>query len=476
LQLVTSNLLGTGVGEWPTPKFCDIDADNDQDLFIGNYSGKIWFYRNDGDSANYNFTYVTNYFDSIDVGDYAAPEFADMDGDGDFDLWVGRDAASQYYSNDPGDVFYYENVGTPQAPQFVLQTTNSFTLDAGNSCNAQLVDDDQDGDLDLWYSNVKWLTLYRNEGTATEAIFTFNNGNLLNGTFPHFIALYDLNGDDKYDLISANGSYFNGEITFYENIGTQQSPVFAYWFMVQTSYTLGYVSIADMDADDDGDMVVSTMGVGAVYFMNQGTSQNPNYVLLTENWQDLLHGPTRVADMDLDGDFDALVYNSITGKTWLYENTGTPQAAQLTLIDTSLFGYLVGGACPGDIDADMDVDILVGTPEGGLVFLRNTTGDTSAVQPRLSLDPRHGIQFTIGPNPANPITWISYNLPYPQKAEIAVYNLLGQKVAILASGLQMPGEHRILWNSVGVSSGVYWVRLVAGASPRATTKMVVVVE
>ncbi|MBU1650991.1 T9SS type A sorting domain-containing protein, partial [bacterium] len=94
-----------------------------------------------------------------------------------------------------------------------------------------------------------------------------------------------------------------------------------------------------------------------------------------------------------------------------------------------------------------------------ILFFRNTTGDTSAVQPRLSLDPAHGIEFSIGPNPANPITWISYNLPYPQKAEIAVYNLLGQKVAILASGLQMPGQKTLIWDAANYSSGQYFVRL-----------------
>ncbi|MBU0519247.1 T9SS type A sorting domain-containing protein, partial [bacterium] len=79
--------------------------------------------------------------------------------------------------------------------------------------------------------------------------------------------------------------------------------------------------------------------------------------------------------------------------------------------------------------------------------------------PRLRLDPLHGIQFSIGPNPANPITWISYNLPYPQRAEIAVYNLLGQKVATLASGLQMPGQKTLIWDAANYSSGQYFVRM-----------------
>ncbi|MBU1652332.1 T9SS type A sorting domain-containing protein, partial [bacterium] len=55
--------------------------------------------------------------------------------------------------------------------------------------------------------------------------------------------------------------------------------------------------------------------------------------------------------------------------------------------------------------------------------------------------------------------WISYNLPYPQRAEIAVYNLLGQKVATLASGLQMPGQKTLIWDAANYSSGQYFVRM-----------------
>ncbi|MBU1882324.1 MAG: T9SS type A sorting domain-containing protein [bacterium] len=74
------------------------------------------------------------------------------------------------------------------------------------------------------------------------------------------------------------------------------------------------------------------------------------------------------------------------------------------------------------------------------------------------------------PNPANPITWISYNLPYPQKAEIAVYNLLGQKVATLASCLQMPGQKTLIWNAGKYASGQYFIRMeVSGSGTTPTT-------
>jgi hypothetical protein len=108
------------------PCFCDLDADGDYDLFVGNKYGKIYYYRNDGDSANYDFTFVTDNYNGIDVGGYASPEFADIDGDGDYDLFVGREPTGT--TTDPGDIFFYENVGTPQVAQWELVTKNYLAI------------------------------------------------------------------------------------------------------------------------------------------------------------------------------------------------------------------------------------------------------------------------------------------------------------------------------------------------------------
>jgi hypothetical protein len=71
------------------------------------------------------------------------------------------------------------------------------------------------------------------------------------------------------------------------------------------------------------------------------------------------------------------------------------------------------------------------------------------------------------PNPFNPSTAISYELPKSSEVSLAVYNLLGQKVRTLVNGKVRAGRHRVEWNSrndrgESVASGIYIYRFEAG--------------
>jgi hypothetical protein len=46
--------------------------------------------------------------------------------------------------------------------------------------------------------------------------------------------------------------------------------------------------------------------------------------------------------------------------------------------------------------------------------------------------------------------------------ELSIFNLLGQKVAVLVSGKQTAGRYQIEWDASEFSSGVYYYQLVAG--------------
>jgi hypothetical protein len=63
------------------------------------------------------------------------------------------------------------------------------------------------------------------------------------------------------------------------------------------------------------------------------------------------------------------------------------------------------------------------------------------------------------PNPFNARTIVDFALPTDGKVKLAVYNLLGQEVAVLLNGQMAAGRHRVLWDAVNVKSGVYICRL-----------------
>ncbi len=63
------------------------------------------------------------------------------------------------------------------------------------------------------------------------------------------------------------------------------------------------------------------------------------------------------------------------------------------------------------------------------------------------------------PNPFNPSTRISYTLEQTKQVRLAVYNLLGQEIAVLADGVQTAGVHDVTFHADGLPSGVYFYRL-----------------
>jgi hypothetical protein len=71
------------------------------------------------------------------------------------------------------------------------------------------------------------------------------------------------------------------------------------------------------------------------------------------------------------------------------------------------------------------------------------------------------------PNPFNPSTTIYLDLPKAGQVQLEVFNILGAKVTTLLDDYLLPGSHSVSWDGrdasgKGVSSGVYFVRMVIG--------------
>lgn len=63
------------------------------------------------------------------------------------------------------------------------------------------------------------------------------------------------------------------------------------------------------------------------------------------------------------------------------------------------------------------------------------------------------------PNPFNPRTTISYSIPVQGFVKLAVYNILGEEIAILVNNDQKAGKYEVDFNSAGFTSGVYLYRI-----------------
>ena len=66
------------------------------------------------------------------------------------------------------------------------------------------------------------------------------------------------------------------------------------------------------------------------------------------------------------------------------------------------------------------------------------------------------------PNPFNPVTRIQFGLPTDSHAKLEIYNVIGQRVAILVDGPLQAGWHEVSFDASRLSSGVYLYRFRAG--------------
>ena len=66
------------------------------------------------------------------------------------------------------------------------------------------------------------------------------------------------------------------------------------------------------------------------------------------------------------------------------------------------------------------------------------------------------------PNPFNPKTHITVELPQAGNVTLSVYNVKGQKVKELLSGWQNAGIYEVVFDGANLASGVYFYRLQAG--------------
>ena len=98
-----------------------------------------------------------------------------------------------------------------------------------------------------------------------------------------------------------------------------------------------------------------------------------------------------------------------------------------------------------------------------VVIKGTTTGGTGVAQAGSDVPDKFELAQNF-PNPFNPTTQISYNIPKESFVTLKVFSLIGQEVATLVSGNQSAGRYTVPFDASRLSSGIYMYRLQAGSS------------
>jgi hypothetical protein len=408
----TTSTLGIyqAIAGYSFPSFVDIDNDGDMDAFIGEKNGTINYYNNTGNSTNAQFslqTSTSNPFSGIDVGYYSTPSFADIDNDGDVDVFIG-----ELY----GKIYYYKNTGSVSNPVFTIQNSsaNPFNgIDVGYYSAPTFVDIDNDGDVDCFIGEDDGIiNYYKNTGSSTSPLFStqtsssnpFNGVDIGDNSTPTFI---DIDNDGDIDAFIGEQ---DGTINYYKNTGSSTSPLFS--TQTSSSNPFNGVDIGDnstsffIDIDNDGDMDAFIGEYNGIinYYKNTGSLTSP---IFTEPFSpDPLNGvdvggssTPSFTDIDNDGDVDAFI-GAYDGAIYYYKNTGsstTPLFSLQTSSSNPFNSVDVGdNSIPSfiDIDNDGDMDAFIGESDGTIYYYKNTGSSTNP-------------QFSLQTPSDNPCNWVN---------------------------------------------------------------------
>ena len=219
--------------------------------------------------------------------------------------------------------------------------------------------------------------------------------------------------------------------------------------------TLGFYNPFDMnyglrqwDGDGDG---TSTIDIGVYEYGAPQLGKIAGYITSTED-----SSPVDYVFIKIDNQADIFTFADSAGyfEIQLPEGNYDLYAKRVFYDDTIIYNIDVQNETTSQVNFNM-IDIL--PPVSNDISTSNAIANE--------------ITSTNYPNPFNPTTTISFEIPSDGKVDVSIYNLKGQKVKTLQNDFLRAGNHSLIWDGKddsgeSTSSGLYFYRI---KTPKLTT-------
>ena len=453
--------------------FVDIDNDGDLDLFWGDFFSKsLYVIENQGTFNNPDMQLISNIYpvneDSIKTSGFNMPRFADIDADNDFDLFV----SVLYDPTVPQSLMFLKNEGAPEIANHHLVTDNFLkTLDVGNNSVPVYVDIDDDNDLDLFIGSLNnpfgRIHFLENTGTRSNPSFSYFDSSFFDIQSDLSIApcFGDIDNDSDFDLIIGR---LNGTLSLFENTGNPNSPNFPTGITLLDNNSLvidvgnsAVPYLIDIDGDNDSDLVIGAFNGRLFMYENAGSVQNYSfqrdtfYFAITDTtFIDAGDNSSPfIIDYSKDGVLDLFTGNR-DGKLYYFENEGTNTNPIWNEVTDLFINEPFGGTSAPfftDIDDDGDSDLFLGNVKGGLYLYINS--EISNIAER-EIFPNDIFTVTSFPNPFNSNASVFIQLSEGDEISVDVFNVLGEKIKNVFNGYLPAGNHIFKWDGTNEFSTI----------------------
>ncbi len=448
------------------PALGDLDGDGDSDVLAGSgvvSDAAILHFENTGSPQSPSYTLrTTDYIPELDLGRASSPTLVDWDGDGALDIAVGVGSGQR--------VTYLHNTGTPAAPSFELEIPVLVALPNASWAAPEFADIDADGDLDLFAGTSNGaVRFWRNDAPPastpayveilTDPAFGALPGKAVRDSVDEWSVprFFDDDGDGDLDLLLGNWNFTGfASLVYFRNDGTPQAHSFR--FVTRDYQGLGALGqniapeLGDWDGDGDLDLLVGNEAGRIHCFVNTRFTGVPRFIHQTDFLADIDVGIGAVpalGDLDGDGDLDLIVGETGGGLNF-YRNESEPGRFESSLCDVADGWDFRPPGPPETRDPGDPVD-FAGGPDP------SARGAEAAAELGLAL-PR------VSPNPSRGPTTAAFTLPAAGRVVATIHDATGRRVAAVLDGERAAGSHELRWDGRDSSGeraapGVYRLRL-----------------